>query len=356
MKSEDKKVSISIRKLKNKEVLQLRRLPITKKDKKILTGDAPTEENWQKYIQGGLVEWQRLTNPVNDITFAFFAERALQEFNAHVTKDTKNDREKHLREYINPTFGNLLIRDLTYSMVNPWQESIKAQKGADYARRVKSLFGRIIRLAIVRGQIANDITIGSARIKGDSKKIREIYSKEEINLMISESTGWLRLFIVVRAYLWLRSAETIGIKWDDVDWMRRTIHIQRGIRWGRFKKVKGGNRVIEIPPIVLEALQEHKKTSTSDWIFTTDRHNDYWGDCANINTRHFQPFLKKIGIRYKTSYSLRHTGATFTLFTSGDWVGTQVKLGHRKLSTTTDFYIKPVSIIGSAIHAENAFK
>jgi len=332
-------------------------LPITKKDKKISTGDEPTYANIKKYIEGGLDEWERLVNPVKkDVTFKEFAEEALQEFNAHVGKDTKNDRENHLRNYINPTFGAMLVADISHTMVNPWQNEIKAKKGADYARRVKELFVRIIKHAVLHGHLRTDITSGSASITGNSSKVREIYSKDEVNLMLNESDGWLHVFIVARAYLWLRSAEAVGLRWGDIDFERKTIKIQRGIRWGKFVEVKGGNRVVDIPPTALKALEEHKKNSNSEWVFTTERYGSYWSDCANINRRHFQPFLKKIGIRYKSFYSLRHTGATLTLAKSGDWAGTQVKLGHKKLSTTTDSYIKPVSSTKSATQAEDAFK
>jgi integrase len=356
MKSNDKKISISIRKNKNGEVIQLRRLPITKKDRKISTGDEPTYANIQKYIDGGLEEWKRLANPVKDVTFAEFAKEALKEFNEHVCKDTLRDREKHLKEFINPTFGDILLSDVSHTMVNPWQKRIKAQKGADYARRVKELFSRIIKHAVLHGHLAIDITLGSSVITGDSSKPREIYSKYEVNEMIEKSEGWLHVFIIVRAYLWLRSAEAVGLKWSDIDFVRETIHIKRGIRWGKFVDVKGGDRVIDIPPTALKALKEHKKQSTSDWVFATKRFNSYWSDCANINRRHFQPFLKKIGIRYKSFYSLRSTGATLALAKSSDWTGTMVMLGHKKLSTTTDYYIKPVQAQKSANNAEEAYK
>lgn len=356
MRSNDKKISISVKKNKNSEVIVIRRLPITKKDRKIVTGDEPTYANFQKYIEGGIEEWKRLANPIKDVTFREFAKESLEEFNEHVSHTTALDRQKHLEEYINPTFGDILISELSHTMVNPWQKRVKALKGADYARRVKSLFSRIIKRAVLHGHLSVDITQDSEQITGSSKKPREIYSKEEINLMIEKSEGWLRVFIIVRAFLWLRSAETVGLKWSDIDFERKTVHIQRGIRWGRFTKVKGGERVIEIPPTALQALKEHKQQSKSEWVFTTKRHNSYWSDCANINRRHFQPFLEKIGIRYKSFYSLRHSGATYTLSKSGDWTDAQLKLGHKKLSTTTDFYIKPVSSIKSAMYSEEAFK
>ena len=356
MKSNDGKISISKRKTKNGYTIQLRRLPITKKDKKISTGEEPTFENLKKYIENGLEEWERLTKPSKEMTFKEFAKFALEEFNEHVSKSTRIDRENFVENYINPTFGEMLLSELSVTMVNPWQKRIKAQKGADYAKRVKELFSRIVKHAVLHGYMSINITDGSQPITGNSNKAREIYSKEEINLMIERSEGWLRVFLIVRAYLWLRSDEMVGLKWSDIDFVRKTLHVQRGIRWGEFKPVKGGNRVIEIPQTALEALLEHKKSSSSEWVFVTERYGNYWSDCSYINRRHFQPFLKSIGIRYKGFYSMRHSGATYTLAKSGDWTDAMVKLGHKKLSTTTDFYIKPVTGVNSAKLSEEAFK
>ena len=62
---------------------------------------------------------------------------------------------------------------------------------------------------------------------------------------------------------------------------------------------------------------------------------------ANSITRwYFKPLLKKLGIEYKTLYALRHTFASLSAQRNIPMSAIQKQLGHKKLSTTLDFYIK----------------
>ena len=358
MKSNDKKISISIRKYKNgKEVIQLRRLPIlTYGDKKLSTGDEPTEYNLQKYKVGGLEEWKRLETPQKPLTFKALCKEVLVIINASVSPTTITDRLHQLETYVYPVFGNMLIEEIDAGVIDLWQQRLNMEKGADYTRRCKQLVKRIFTKAVASKKILTNPMEGTERIKGNSSKLREIYSKEEIALMLTHSTGWLHLFILIRVYLGLRSAEMVGLKWSDIDYLNQTVKIERGIRWGRFKPVKGGERIVDLPQTVSNALKEHQKEAVCEYVFFTERYQNYWSDCSYINIRHFQPFLKCIGVKYKSFYSLRHSHATYSLAEGQPLAYVSHNLGHKKISTTTDCYIKHVAKVGGASKTEEIFK
>lgn len=356
MKSNDKKVSISIRKYKDREVIQLRRLPIAKYgDKKIVTGDAPTRENLDRYRVNGWAEFQRLTQKQQEITFESFCVSALDIINAGVSEAEVDDRNRHLQNYIFPTFGKMSVDEITSQQIEVWQSRLMSQKGADYSRRVKYLFKRLLSRAVVHGYIASNPAYGTEEIKGDSKKIREIYSLDEISLMIKHSNGWLKVFIMVRVYLGVRSHESIALKWSDFDFEQKRVKICRGIRFGRFTGAKGKERFVDVPPTLLNALLELKKDSKSEWVFVSSR-GDYWGDCSSINRKHFKPLLKRVGVKYKSFYSLRHSYATLSLVGGQALPYVSKQLGHEKVSTTTNFYIKYVAGHGEAEKTEQIFK
>jgi len=357
MKSYDKEVSITVRKYKNgKEVIQLRRLPIAKYgDVKVVTGDEPTEQNFQKYIVNGLSEFLKLTEQDKIPTFKEFANDTLIIINASVSDAEIADRKRHLQNYIYPTFGDTKIDEITSKKIEVWQSILRSQKGADYTRRVKYLFKRLLSRAVVHGYISVNPAIGTEDIKGDGKKIRAIYSMEEIALMVQNSDGWLRVFILVRIYLGVRSHEAIGLKWNDFDFKQGTVKICRGIRFGRFTKAKGKERIVDVPKPLIEALLELQKTSQSDWVFVSSR-GDYWSDCSSITKKHFKPLLEKIGIEYKSFYSLRHSYATLSLMGGQTLPYVSKQLGHEKVSTTTEYYIKYIAEAGGKEKTEEIFK
>jgi len=357
MKSFDKKVSITVRKYKSgKKVIQLRRLPISKYgDVKVVTGDEPTEQNIIHYKVNGLDEFLRLTEKEKIQTFMDFAEETMQIINANVSNAEKNDRKRHLEKYIYPTFADIKLDNITSKKIEVWQSKLLSQKGADYTRRVKHLFKRLLSRAVVHNQIMANPMIGTEKIKGSHKTIREIYNLNEIKLMIHHSDGWLRVFILTRIFLGVRSHESIGLKWTDFDFIQKNVKISRGIRFGKFTKAKGKERIVDVPQTLIDALMKHKEQSKSEWVFTNSR-GEYWSDCSSITKRHFKPLLKEIGVKYKSFYSLRHSYATLLLIGGQSLPYVSKQLGHTKVSTTTEYYIKYITEAGSRERTEEILK
>ena len=77
--------------------------------------------------------------------------------------------------------------------------------------------------------------------------------------------------ILFAALLGLRMGEIVGLKYSDVDYLQRTIHVQRQIRnapaasagMPRIKqevstKTPSGDRVLKLPQIVLEGIMEER--------------------------------------------------------------------------------------------------
>lgn len=65
----------------------------------------------------------------------------------------------------------------------------------------------------------------------------------------------------------------------------------------------------------------------------------YWEPKTIINT-YFKPLLKKLNIEYKTLYATRHSFASIMVENNVPLTYIQKQLGHKRLSTTMDFYVK----------------
>ncbi len=355
MKSNDKKVSISIRKLKNNEVIVLRKLPIGKDDVKVSTGKQPTKENLEFYRVNGWIEFQKLTTKENKIFFRALVKEALLVIDASVRASTSQDRESKVNQYLLPYFGSMQLEEITAKRIEQWQIEMIRAKGENLTRRCKNLLHRILDRAVVYGYMtANPITV-TATIKNREKSKREIYSKEEIALMLRAANGWLKVFILVRVYLGLRSNEMVGLKWEDIDFDKHKVHVRRGIRFGTIAPPKTGARTIDLPSAPAIELQKLKAQSHSEWVFVSSR-NDYWGDCGYINRRHFQPFLESIGVEYKSFYSLRHSYTTYSIIGGQPLPYVSKQLGHRDSRTTLQSYLKYSDDIGGREKTDEIFK
>ena len=154
----------------------------------------------------------------------------------------------------------------------------------------------------------------------------------------------------------MRPSEYIGLKWQDIDWERRTVSVKRTLRkgptgqweYGETKRA-GGRRIIRLQNWVLAKLKELKQRQTEnpvddpeewpeavDLIFVTES-----GRPVNVNSlvyKHFKPILKRAGLPNLRLYDLRHTAATLALTVGVSPKVVSEQLGHTSAAFTLDVY------------------
>jgi integrase len=121
-----------------------------------------------------------------------------------------------------------------------------------------------------------------------------------------------------------RMGEALGVRWDDVDWERRTVRIQQALTGKGSRRALGpvksrdGFRVIELSDDMMTALKRHRTMQTEErllagatWqetglIFVTRKGT--WLDPRNVH-RHFKQMLAKAGLPLKIRpHDMRHYG------------------------------------------------
>jgi integrase len=134
-----------------------------------------------------------------------------------------------------------------------------------------------------------------------------------------------------------RIAECVGLRWRDVDWGGRVIHISR-------ETAKGGKQdTIPLPPSVREVLwplQGHHPEAVFCYAL---RHPGMGrvGERRPIAyeglTSEMQRALAKAGIRDFSFHDLRHTAATRVLRATGNMRVVQRMLRHENIKTTVKY-------------------
>jgi integrase len=151
----------------------------------------------------------------------------------------------------------------------------------------------------------------------------------------------------------MRRGEVLGLRWQDVDFERRVLHVRQSVtpvggaaQIGPTKNSR--SRTIQsIPPYVLAALREHKATQNerglalgvawhdNDLVFLTSIGTPI---VPNNLVRDYNHLVAQAGVRRIRIHDQRHTHASLLL-----QMGTEIKvvserLGHAKTSTTMVIY------------------
>jgi integrase len=154
----------------------------------------------------------------------------------------------------------------------------------------------------------------------------------------------------------MRPSEYIGLKWQDIDWERRTVSVKRTLRKGSTgaweygeTKRSGSRRIIRLQNWVIARLKQLKEFQTKnpvgdpeewpeavDLIFVTE-----FGRPVNVNSlvyKHFKPILKLACLPNIRLYDLRHTAATLALTVGVSPKVVSEQLGHTSVAFTLDVY------------------
>jgi integrase/recombinase XerD len=155
------------------------------------------------------------------------------------------------------------------------------------------------------------------------KKLPEILSREEIEKMIKVTTNLIHRAIIQIGYSsGLRVSEIVNLKWKDIDFIRKTIHI---------KQAKGKkDRIVMLAKRTKQTLETLE--NTGDYLFKTNRGKKYSSRTIQgilENARHKAKIQKRV-----TPHTLRHSFATHLLENGTDIRYIKDLLGHSDISTT----------------------
>ena len=155
-----------------------------------------------------------------------------------------------------------------------------------------------------------------------------------------------------------RRGELAGLKWDAIDWDNNRIYIHLNLLYsieiGIYEdstKTEYSNRYISLPRESMDILREYKQ-----WYDDTRaKYGDRWHDTnflffqersgcegkpmnPDTITRYLDEFSERHDLPHINPHAFRHTMASVMCFNHIDPVSISRRLGHSKVSTTTDFY------------------
>lgn len=150
-----------------------------------------------------------------------------------------------------------------------------------------------------------------------------------------------------------RRGEVAGLHWDSLDWDRNTVRIDRALLYTKTRGVyedttKTGNvRHVSLPEETMILLHQYRKWQSAQQLLCGDR----WQNTGYIFTRDdglpmhpdsltgwLADFAKRHDIPNVHPHKFRHTMASLLYFGGVDGVAISKRLGHAKVSTTSDLY------------------
>lgn len=307
---------------------------------------------------------------------------------------TQQGYEGYCRRHIVPALGHVRLDELSVGHVS---EMLRAKLDAGLSAQTVSQIRAVLRAALSQAEREELVFRNVARI---AKLPAPVEPYEGRTLTLEEARRFLavadqdRLAALYRVVLplGLREGEALALRWDDIDFEARTIHVrhtlQRVPRKDRAHRAEGEGLIVlptktrrskqklPMPEICARALRGHRARQLEErfaagtrwretgFVFTTPTGGPLHARDVTINS--FRPVCERAGIPYSTRerqrgpfeqrglrfYDLRHSCASLLIAQGVPLRVVQEVLRHTNIRTTADRYTHLVpQVVSEALDA-----
>lgn len=272
-----------------------------------------------------------------------------------IRPNTRRNYQERFDQNIKKCIGKMLLTD-----VKPMHcKNVLLQMENDYA---SSTIGqtRITMFGMFADAVDNELIQKNPVTKSvkcnigrEPKKVRALTLEEQRKFLnVAKGTSNYNQFAFV-LQTGLRTGEMIGLKWSDIDYEKRVIHVARSMEYrysvGEWRigepKSKSGYRDVPLTEEAIRILKDQKEKHKemkvvnlqfADYVFLS-RKGEPTKNSAYDST--LEKLCDKAGIRKFSMHVLRHTMATRCIEGGMRPKTLQVILGHANVGITMNLYV-----------------
>jgi len=263
--------------------------------------------------------------------------------------------DMNIHRHIEPLLGKIRLKELRPDQIQQFYEyKLKAGTGKRTVEVLHSTLHSALEHAVKMGVIGRNPTDATTPPRPEEKEMKFLDENQVIRLLLAARGGRNEALYHLAIATGLRESELLGLQWNDLDWQKRTLTVQRqakriGRKEGYFSplKTRAGRRTIVLGLKTIEKLREHLNQQESERYLV----GDSWKDLdlifpSSIGTpqgqsnlyRGFKELLRQTGLPELRFHDLRHTAASLMLNHGVPAIVVSKRLGHAKVSITLDIY------------------
>ena len=254
---------------------------------------------------------------------------------------TVRDYRNTMRHYLLPAFGeNVAVEDITVADVDAYRARLVAEGRLSDRTINKSLvllhgiFKRAQRDHGLTGNPAAGAERQPYRRSGD---FQVLDAAEVAQLAASAETSQDAAMFTVAAFTGLRLGELAGLRWSDVDFTRRLLHVRRSYSYiGRSDDTPKSGRVRSVP--MIDQAARALDTLSRRGEFTGDDDRVFGDETGAVLSQdalrpRYRRALERAGLKPLRFHDLRHTFGTLAVqaFPLSD---VKAYMGHANIETT----------------------
>ncbi len=277
-----------------------------------------------------------------------FQQRELADRNPRISYSTKKAYAGYLEKWIDPRWGEYRLLDVRAVEVESWLKSLNRAAGTRCKiRNVMSLLFNHGR----RHDLCDRNPIEWVRQGAKRRTAPDILTSDEVQELLANLRFREQTLVLLAVTTGLRRSELFALKWRDVDFQAKQIHVTRSIVQNVIGvcKTETSQKPVPAHDDLVKTLREwHRQTpyqSSESWVFASPVNQGRWPFLAQeIMRHHIIPVARKLGITKRIGWhTFRHTYSTLLRSTGAELKIMQELLRHSTIRVTLDTYTQAVT-------------
>ncbi len=264
----------------------------------------------------------------------------------HIKRSTLTVYASYANKHIKPKLGKIALKKLDRSIIQKFIDGLSNELAAKTVRAIFSMLKLCLKAANEDGlmeRVTDNIRLPKAVVK----EVRVLSKQEQTQLEQAIESRDLEndIGILICLYTGIRIGEMCALTWNDIDFERSMLTINKTMYRVKSKtkqkktevitsapKSAYSEREIPIASFLCERFFKIKKESG----YVINRNGKYIEPAAY--NRYFGKLLKDVGLPHIKYHSLRHTFAVRAMELGVDIRTLSELLGHSSVSTTLNYY------------------
>jgi len=260
-----------------------------------------------------------------------YVQKSLEMHKSSRKASTQKDCIGMYKNHIKPYFAKKRLNELKPSTIKIWQNTL-LEKGLSpsYIKHIRCVLTLMYRDA-QEDEIVDKNPFDLVRVPKILPTQINPFSLEDIQTILSNATGWVKNFIALAFFTGARSGEMIGLRWEDIDFKKKEIYINRTIKMGEISSPKtvSSIRSIDMLDSLIPYLEDQYSLTgkRNTYVFLNENYEHLY-DIKRVRDTHWKKVLKLSGLDYRPIYHTRHTFATIMIENNEDILWVSNMLGH----------------------------
>lgn len=268
-----------------------------------------------------------------------------------------------IRLHVLPHLGSVKIKDLQADQIQRFYNHLLSNDVGTYTViKIHTMLHSALEQAVKTGLAIRNATDAVIPPSDPAREMKILVESQVSQLLIATRGSRMEALLHLAVSTDMRQMEILGLKWGDIDWIRKTLKVERqldreeGVQFAP-PKTRNGRRTIVLGGRSIEVLRQHYDRQNDDRMKAGENWTEYGLIFTSANgtpihyrnlLRDFKKLLEVAGLPENRFHDLRHTAASIMLNHGIPVIIISRRLGHSKPSITLDIYGHLIPVMQAA--------